>query len=226
MAAVSDPLSGFVWTRPAPSSESANSQSLEADVKKLLILTMLVTAGALLTAPAWAQQDQVAALFGGYSLLRLDQGDNLDRATVHGFAADYTYFMDRRFGFVVSGSYHKGPADVGANGFGVGDFDFREYTLLAGPHAVLWRGHTSEAGLRALAGAGWRRFETGDAGLEVSADVEFTWAIEAHLDLRLSDNVWLRVAQPAVVRTRFDDITRTDYRLSIGLVLHAGSMLQ
>ncbi len=195
-------------------------------MKKLLILIVLVTAGAFLAVPAWAQQDQEAALFGGYSLLRLNQGDDLDKATIHGFVVDYTYFMDRRFGFVVSGSYHKGPADAGVDVFGTPEFDFRGYTLLAGPHAVLWRGHTSEAGLRALAGAGWRRFQTADGGVDVSDDVDFTWAIEAHLDLRLSDNIWLRVLQPAIVRTRFNDVKRTDYRLSIGLVLHAGSILQ
>lgn len=195
-------------------------------MKKQLILTVLITAGSLLASPAWAQQDQEAALFGGYSLLRLNQGEDAERATIHGFAADYTYFMDRRFGFVVSGTYHKGPATAGANAFGVSEFDFREYTVLAGPHAVLWRAHTSEVGLRALAGAGWRRFETDGAGIEISDDVEFTWAVEAHLDLRLSDSIWLRALQPAVVRTQFNDIKRTDFRLSIGLVLHAGSLLQ
>ncbi len=195
-------------------------------MKKLLILMVLATAGAFLAPPAWAQQDQEAALFGGYSLLRLNQRDNVERATIHGFVADYTYFMDRRFGFVVSGTYHKGPTDASTNAFGVPEFDFRQYTLLAGPHAVLWRGHTSEAGLRALAGAGWRRFRTSDGGVEVSDNVEFTWAIEAHLDVRLSDHIWLRALQPAIVRTQFNDIKRTDYRLSIGLVLHAGNILQ
>ncbi len=190
------------------------------------MLTVLAAAGTLLANPAWAQQDQEAALFGGYSLLRLNQGENQDRATLHGFAADYTYFMDRRFGFVVSGSYHNGPVDAGANIFGVPEFNFRQYTLLGGPHAVLWRAHTSEVGVRVLAGAGWRRFDTGDAGLEISDNVEFTWAVEAHLDMRLSDNLWVRLLQPSIVRTRFNEIKRTDYRLSFGLVLHAGSILQ
>jgi hypothetical protein len=195
-------------------------------VKKLLLLTVLTTAGALLASPALAQRDPEGLLFGGYSLLRADQGDDLDRATLHGFAVDYTYFMDRRFGFVVSGSVHKGPADAGGNALDVSDIDFREYTLLAGPHFVLWRAHKSEAGLRALAGAGWRRLRTGDGGVAISDDVDFTWAIEAHLDLRLSDNIWLRALQPAIVFTQFDDINRTDYRLSIGLVLRGGSLLQ
>ncbi len=193
-------------------------------MKKLLMLTVLATAGALLASPAWAQQDQEAALFGGYSLLRLNQGEDQDRATLHGFVADYTYFMDRRFGFVVSGSYHRGPVDAGTNGLGGSELNFRQYTVLAGPHAVLRRTHTSELGLRALAGAGWRRFS--DAGLELSNNVEFTWAVEAHLDLRLSDNLWLRVLQPGIVGTKFNDVRRTDYRLSVGLVLHGGSILQ
>lgn len=193
-------------------------------MKRLLIIAGLMLACLLRATPAMAQ-DQEAALFAGYSFMRVDQ-DGADDGNTHGGEVDYTYFLDRRFGFTLSASGHWGDLDAAPNVAGADAVDFRQYTFLVGPHAVLHRSLTSEIGVRALGGAAWRRLDTKIGGIRLADDTDPAWAIQAHVDFRLSDHIWLRALQPSVVWTRFDGKTRANWRVTVGLTLLSGEILQ
>lgn len=85
---------------------------------------------------------------------------------------------------------------------------------------------TSELGVRALAGAAWRKRDGLNTGIHVSSDWAFATGAEAQLDFRLSDGIWLRAVQPALLWTNFGDRWQFSWRVSAGIVLRAGEILQ
>ena len=195
-------------------------------MKKIVFLTVVIASALMLPATAGAQTtDQEASLFVGYSYLRVDQ-DEADNGGAHGVIADYTYFMDRRFGFVLSAAANWGNLDAGENFFKVPEVTLRQYTFLAGPHATLWRTLTSEVGLRALAGVSSRQRDAANSGIDFGDEWAFTTGAEAHLDFRLSDRIWLRAIQPTALWTNFGDSWQFNWRVSAGFVLRAGEILQ
>ncbi len=179
----------------------------------------------LLAEPAAAQQDPEGTLFIGYSYLRLNS-EGADRGNAHGFEVDYTYHLARRVGFVLTASAHWGEIDAPPNIFNVSRFDARQLTFMAGPHFVLWRGFTSEVGIRALAGVTGRRFDTSVGSIKTLDQWEFTYGASLNLDVRISDKLWWRVLQPSVIFHRFDDDFRHDYRIATGIVIRGGEILQ
>lgn len=195
-------------------------------MKKIAFSTAVIAAALLSPAGAHAQTtDQEASLFAGYSFMQIAQ-DGADGGGTHGIIADYTYFMDRRFGFVLSAAANWGNVDAGENFFKIPEVTVRQYTFLAGPHATLWRTLTSELGVRALAGAAWRKRDGLNTGIDISSDWAFATGAEAHLDFRLSDGIWLRAVQPAALWTNFGDRWQFSWRVSAGIVLRAGEILQ
>lgn len=195
-------------------------------MKRIVFSTVVITAALILPAVAHAQTaDQEAALFVGYSYLRVDQND-AESGGAHGVVADYTYFMDRRFGFVLSAAANWGNVDAAENVFKIPEVTVRQSTFLGGPHATLWRTLTSELGVRALAGAAWRKSYGVNSSIEVSDEWAFAAGAEAHLDFRLSDKIWLRALQPAALWTNFGDRWQFNWRVSAGFVLRAGQILQ
>lgn len=195
-------------------------------MKKIVFSTVVIATALMLPATALAQTtDQEAALFVGYSYMQVDQND-ADSGGTHGFIADYTYFMDRRFGFVLSAAANWGNVDAGENFFKIPEVTVRQYTFLAGPHATLWRTLTSELGLRAMAGVANRRSDATNTGIDFGNEWAFATAAEAHLDFRLSDRIWLRAIQPTALWTNFGDSWQFNWRVSAGFVLRAGEILQ
>ena len=195
-------------------------------MKKIIFSTLLVATALTLPAVAVAQTtDQEASLFIGYSYLQLDQ-NGADSGGTHGIIADYTYYMDRRFGFVVSAAANWGNVDAGANFLEIPEVTARQYTFLAGPHATLWRTLTSELGVRAMAGAASRKRDAAISGIDFGEQWAFATAAEAHLDFRLSDRIWLRAIQPTALWTNFGDSWQFNWRVSAGFVLRAGEILQ
>lgn len=197
-------------------------------MKKLLIIAVAAVSLMLVARPAAAQQDPEAELFAGYSFLLVNVEDGIDddRGEAHGLQGSYTYFLDRRFGVTVAGSGHWGTIPAPPNIFGVAEFDHRLYTLLVGPSYQFHRGLTSGVGGQLLAGAAWRDLQTRVGGLDVADDTAFAASASLHLDLRLTDRIWLRAAEPALLYTRFDDDGQVDFRISAGIVLQAGELLQ
>ncbi|NKB87814.1 MAG: outer membrane beta-barrel protein [Acidobacteria bacterium] len=197
-------------------------------MKKALLLSALSAVVLSLAVPVAAQtRDQEAAFFLGYSYMNFEvEEEDGNRGGSHGVTADYTYLMDRRFGFVVSAAVNWGSADSKTNPFEITGTDVRQSTFLVGPHATLWRTLTSEFGIRALAGAAWRTREGSNTGIEIGDEWGFAAGANAHLDFRLSDHIWLRAIQPGVEWTRFNDRWQMNWRISAGFVLQAGEILQ
>ncbi len=195
-------------------------------MKKFVFSTVVIATALMLPAAALAQTtDQEASLFVGYSYLQVDQ-NKADGGGTHGIIADYTYFMDRRFGFVLSAAANWGDVDAGENFFKIPEVTLRQYTFLVGPHATLWRTLTSELGVRAMAGAASRTRDGANSGIDFGDQWAFATAAEAHLDFRLSDRIWIRAIQPTALWTNFGDSWQFNWRVSAGFVLRAGEILQ
>ena len=137
-----------------------------------------------------------------------------------------TYYANGRVGFTISASGHWGTVPAGPNIFGVSEYELQDVFLLAGPQFVLWRGHVTEIGLEALAGVAWRKLDTSFSGASVLDDNSLAFGGSLHVDVRLTDNVWLRALEPSVVATKYGDQWRGNLRVSIGLVLRSGEILQ
>jgi len=194
-------------------------------VKRFLLSLSIVVPALTLALPAVAQQDPQGALFVGYSYLRLGL-ESTDSGDAHGAAAEYTFYLARRAGFVISASVNWAELDAPPNIFGVSRFDARQVTLMAGPHFVLWRGLTSEAGLDLLAGATKRRLDTSAGSIRVSDRWKFSAGANANLDVRITDTLWWRVLQPGIVFYRFGQDYQGDFRIATGLVIRGGEILQ
>lgn len=194
-------------------------------MRTLTIAALAAVPLLLLASPAHAQTDPEATLLVGYSYLRVGM-DGDAGGDAHGAEAAYTYYLDRRFGFTVSGAGYWGTIDAPPNVLVVGEFDIRQVTVMAGPTFVVWRGLTSELDLTLLGGAAWRELEAAGFGAQLSSEWEPAFGAHLNLDLRVADHIWVRAAQPGVLLTRFNDDWRADFRISIGLVLRAGEILQ
>jgi len=42
----------------------------------------------------------------------------------------------------------------------------------------------------------------------------------------VSDNVWVRIPQPAIIFSKFGNEWKSDFRISAGIVIRAGELLQ
>lgn len=193
-------------------------------MKRLVWAALLSTPLLLLATPAHAQ-DPEGSLYFGYSYFRVDL-ENADEGDAHGIEVDYTYFLQRRIGFTVSASAHWGTLDAPDNVFGVPSFDSRQIALLAGPHLVLWRGLTTEGGLRLMAGATERRLDTSIGGVSLGERWEFTAAPSFMAEFRLSDKIWLRVPQATVLFYKWGQDWTADWRVSAGITIRGGEILQ
>ena len=194
-------------------------------MKRLLLALLAATPLLLIAEPAAAQSDPAGSLFIGYSYLRVNLED-ADEGDAHGAEVDYTFYMVRRVGFTLSASAHWGNLDAFDNDFNVPDFEARQLTFLAGPQFVLWRGLTTEGGLRGMIGVTNRRLDTQIGSIRVSDEWKFTAAGSFNFDVRLSDRVWWRVLQPSVLFYKFGEDLQADYRIATGLVLRGGEILQ
>ena len=116
--------------------------------------------------------------------------------------------------------------DSSENVFEIPESAVRHYTFLAGPHATLWRTLTSESGLRAMAGTAWRKREGKHTGIDLGDEWAFATGVEAHLDIRLSDWIWLRAVQPTALWTNFGDQWQFNWRVSAGFVVRAGDRVR
>lgn len=196
-------------------------------MKKYLTTALMLGATLVYAPPAWAQRDQEASLFGGFSYA-WTKIDDAESGGAAGAEIDYTYFLDRRFGFTLSASGHWGTLDAPPNILQIDEFDYRQGTFLAGPHVVLWRGLASEAGIRALAGVAWRSLSAKDFGTDLGSETKFAWGGSINFDWRVTDGLWVRLPQASLVFTKFDgdDSWRSDFRMAAGLVIVAGELLQ
>lgn len=193
-------------------------------MKRLIVVALLLAPIVLVSGEALAQIDPEAKLFLGYSYLRVEI-DDADEGDAHGGQLEYTYYLNRRAGFTLSAAGHWGTVDAPPNIFVVSQFDLQQVTLMAGPTLVLARSNTVDLELSLLGGAVKRTLEVPGFGSTVADEWDPALGANLTLDLRLSDGIWLRAAQPGVIFARFGDRWETDYRLAVGLVIRSGSII-
>lgn len=190
-----------------------------------LITFLLLT----LSMPVMAQDAPDAEVFGGYSFFKSDGGGSL-----HGWNASVAGNLSRSFGFVVdfSGNYGSqslradfSDPDFPATIIARADADSKLNMILGGPQYSYRKHEKITPFAHALFGAS--RLSTkatlsfGNITREISAaDMAFTAAFGGGLDLKLSENVSLRMIQADYVLTRFGGSTQNNARLSVGIVLH------
>jgi hypothetical protein len=138
-------------------------------VTRIAFSTAIVAAALMFAATAQAQTtDPKAALFGGYSYMQVARADaGSDGA--HGITADYTYFMTRRVGFVMSAAVNWRSIDVGD--------EFRdEWAVATGAEAHLDLRLSGRVWLRAIQpSALWTNFGN---------QWQFNWRVAAGFVLR------------------------------------------
>lgn len=194
---------------------------------RLIIFTavLLIT----LSIPATAQEAPDVEVFGGYSFFKADGGGSL-----HGWNASIVGNLSRSFGLVIDlgGNYGTqslrsdfSDPDFPATIIARADSNTKLHTILAGPQFSYRRHEKITPFAHALFGAS--RLSTkatlSFAGItrEISiADMAFTAAFGGGLDLKLSENVSLRMMQADYVLTRFGGSKQSNARLSVGIVLH------
>ncbi|MGA9771020.1 MAG: outer membrane beta-barrel protein [Blastocatellia bacterium] len=182
-----------------------------------------------LSAPSQAQDAPDVEVFGGYSFFKGDGGGSL-----HGWNASIVGNLGQSFGVVADLSGHYGTQSLRAD-FSDPDFpatiiaradsNAKLHMILGGLQYAYRKHKKITPFAHALFGAS--RLSTkatlSFAGItrEIStADIAFTAAFGGGLDLKLNENVSLRMIQADYVLTRFGGSTQSNARLSIGIVLH------
>jgi opacity protein-like surface antigen len=191
---------------------------------------LLLTAALLLALPMIAlAQDEApkVEIFGGYSYLRLDDDfTGLDR-DLNGFNTSFTTNLNKWFGITAEFSGHYGTANIaGVN------TDFDTYIFAVGPR-VAYRGieRITPYG-HVLVGAARSSLDFGNVVGSVSGS-GFALVVGGGVDLKLTDNIALRLFQADYVLTRIDNITNSatsgfntqnqnNFRASTGVVVRLG----
>jgi opacity protein-like surface antigen len=166
----------------------------------LLLLTSL---------SALAQETPKAELFGGYSYA--GEGS-------HGFAASITGNVNNYLGLV---------AEIGGQYPHLEDNGIRESisapSLLFGPRFSLRRHKRLTPFAHALFGVSHIRSEATELGQTfIFSDTSFAVAIGGGLDVRVSDNIAIRVVQVDYLRTHFFNQTQNKGRVVAGVVFRFG----
>jgi opacity protein-like surface antigen len=166
----------------------------------LLLLTSL---------SALAQETPKVELFGGYSYA--GEGS-------HGFAASITGNVNSSLGLV---------AEIGGQYSHFEEEGIRESisapSVLFGPRLSLRSNKRLTPFVHALFGASHIRSEATELGQTfIFSDTSFAMAIGGCLDVRVSDNIAIRVIQVDYLRTHHFDQTQNKGRIVTGVVLHFG----
>jgi opacity protein-like surface antigen len=190
-------------------------------MRKLLFVMALLLALPLMA----SAQDEApkVEIFGGYSYLRLDDDfTGLDR-DLNGFNTSFTSNFNSWFGVKGEFSAHYGDANIA----GV-QTDFNTFLFAVGPQ-VAYRGleRVTPFG-HVLFGAARTDLKVGGIVGTVS-NAGFALIVGGGLDLKVTDNVALRLFQADYVLTRVNNITSTtstnnqsNFRASTGVVLRLG----
>ncbi|GEM_PF-475552 len=182
-----------------------------------LSLALLFFAVSLSSAQAQVDRAPGYELFVGYSYLSLDQGESFDRQSLNGFNASITSNFNRYFGLVSDFGFHKGKIDAGENPVGITETDFKQFTYQFGPRVTMVRNKRSVLAVHALFGGA--RADTDFNNVNRTA---FALDLGGSIDLRVTDKFSVRVAQPSLQLTRFNDESQKNFRYSAGVVFNFG----
>jgi len=156
-------------------------------------------------------------LFVGYSYLSLDLGESFDRRSLHGFNASFTGNFNRYFGLTSDFGFHTGDIDAGQNPAGVRETNFHQFTYLFGPRVTMLRNRHAALAVHALFGGAKAKTDFNDVDRTA-----FAMDLGGSIDLRVTDKISLRVAQPGLLLTRFQSESQKNFRYSAGVVFNFG----
>ena len=168
----------------------------------------------LVSAPTMAQDAPRVEIFGGYSYLRADRGDN--GINLNGWNAAVAGNINKWFGVVGDFSGHYGSIDLAPTV----KLDVNSHLFLAGPRFSCRKHERVTPFAHVLLGGA--RDEFSAQGLSESS-IAFAAAMGGGLDVKVSDRVALRLFQADYVLTRFNDDSQHNFRLSTGLVIRLGN---
>ena len=188
----------------------------------LLIIGSLVFLPRTLT----AQEIQPTELFGGYTYMGSDLGiEELDSFGLQGVHLEATRFFSEKLGVAAEFSAHFGSTSTELAG--IDQLQVNQYSFLVGPRLMsrgFWRIQLST---RALLGITAVDIDTdpteeempSDAVQIASSESNFTIALGASLDLRLSERVSLRLIQSNQLFTFTGGDSFRNNRYSSGLLV-------
>jgi opacity protein-like surface antigen len=163
---------------------------------------------------AQAQEYPRTEIFGGYSYLHADDDDGgLD---LHGWNASFNQNIVKWAGIKADFSGHYGDVTL-APGLGA---DISAHLFLVGPHFAVRKNERVIPFVHALFGVA-RTDVTffGPVGKITQRDSAFALALGGGVDIKIIDNLAVRLFQADYVLTRFDDDNQNSFRVSTGLVL-------
>ncbi len=183
-------------------------------MRKLLLLAILLLALPVL---AQAQDSPKTEIFGGYSYLRADDDD--DGIDLHGWNASFNQNILKWFGIKADFSGHYGDVTL-VPGTGA---DLSAHLFLVGPQFSIRKNERVTPFVHALFGVVRSDATFFDpTGKITQRDSTFAMALGGGVDVKVIDNLAIRLFQADYVLTRFDDETQNNLRVSAGLVLRLG----
>ncbi|MGH9753021.1 MAG: outer membrane protein [Blastocatellia bacterium] len=196
-------------------------------MKKLSLLT--VALAVCLPLSVLAQEGPKAELFGGYSYLRINTGEGVDGIGAHGFNLSVAGNVTRNIGLVAEFSRFTKSETLNLGdlfnepGLGAAGAKARTSTYLFGPRFTLRTG-SAEPFVHALVGGARGVFEASAAGLSGKlSDSSFAYALGGGLDVKVHENIAIRLGQVDYLRTKFIDERANNLRYSVGIVFRFGN---
>jgi len=200
-------------------------------MKKLSFLASLV----LLCLPLAASAQEVAPkveIFGGYSFLRLNLGNNLSGVPsgtdlgaidTHGFNVSFAGNFARHVGIVSEVSRYTTSQSVSVPVLGNLSGNVNVLTLLFGPRVTLHRGK-AEPFVHALFGAARATADASGPGLSNNGvGYAFAYALGGGLDVKVHNNFAIRLAQLDYLGARAGGEGLNNFRYSVGVVIRLGN---
>jgi hypothetical protein len=203
----------------------------------LLILSLALLAPDTAT----AQEDRRFEAFGSFSYLIADVGGSefgLADVNGAGFTGEFAFFLNDWLGLGVEGGYNSGDLDLPVIAiFPPPDISFSQWTLVFGPRFRFAQTERFRVGAQAMAGIAQGRVHAEFDPEELivglpdrdrrrlrlrAFDVAFDQTVFAlsfgvHFDLKISDRLTWRVAQPDLLVTGYGDEAQKHFRISSGL---------
>jgi len=173
-----------------------------------------------------AQEIQPTELFGGYTYMGSDLGiEGLDSFGLQGVHFEATRFFSRKLGVAAEFSAHFGSTSTELTG--IDQLQVNQYSFLVGPRLLsrgFWRIQLSTRALFGVTAVDIdtdlleEDLPTDEVQIE-STETNFTIALGASLDLRLSERVSLRLIQSNQLFTFSGGDSNRNNRYSSGLLV-------
>lgn len=191
-------------------------------MQKLFLIAALTIA---LPVIAQAQEAPRTEFFGGYSYMRLEdnnvdgQDRDLNGYNVSGAVTVYKKYLSLK----VDISGHFG--DLISTPAPIPRTDQGQTLFLAGPQITLRKNERFQPFAHVLFGAVRRKLEADLIGLDIT-DTGFAFAAGGGVDVKtpLGKKVAVRLVQADYVRTRINDVSFGNLRVSTGIVVRLGTV--